>query len=461
MKQNSRLQKSIKQYKDVIQICLPLVLGMSATTIMEFTDRVFLANYSLDSVAAAMPAGITAFLFMAFLGGTGSYTSVFIAQYFGRGEYQKIGPVLWQGIYFCLFSAFIFLLAALFTTDLFFDLANHPEPVKTLEKQYYTILCYGGVFHVALNTISTFFTGRGITKPVMAVYFIGMIVNIPLNYMLIFGVWIFPELGIVGAGIATVVSWFLPTVILLFMIFTRHHEQQFCVFSKFIFDAPLFRRILKFGIPGSLQFTIDILAFTIFTLLIGRISTIALAATTIVISINSLAFMPSMGVSQGLSVMVGQALGKNQKDMAKTAVYSSSHLLLIYIIFTGICFLCFPEIILSLFISKASPDKAELTAICVNLLKIITAYLILDSMYMIFSGALRGAGDNRFLMWSAFFASLFCLIIPCSAGIIMFNQGLYFAWFCVLIFIAALFATSLFRYRQGKWVDMLVIETDS
>ena len=86
--------------------------------------------------------------------------------------------------------------------------------------------------------------------------------------------------------------------------------------------------VLKFGVPGSLQFTLDILSFTLFILLVGRIGTLELAATNIVISINSLAFMPSSGVSQGMSILVGQALGKAKPSLAVNYVYSGAILLL-------------------------------------------------------------------------------------------------------------------------------------
>ena len=95
------------RHREVLKICLPLVISLSATTVMEFTDRVFLANYSIDAISAALPASITSYLFLAFFGGVGGYAGVFIAQYTGRGKPQKIGSVLWQGIYFTLASGAI------------------------------------------------------------------------------------------------------------------------------------------------------------------------------------------------------------------------------------------------------------------------------------------------------------------------------------------------------------------
>ena len=454
-------QRQQANYREVLRICLPLVLGMSATTVMEFTDRVFLANYSLEAISAAAPAGITAFLFMAFFGGIGGYCGVFIAQYYGSGAQARIGAVLWQGIYFTLFSGIFCWLLAEFGTEAIFRFAGHDEPVRLLEEIYFSILCKGAVLHIAVFTLSTFFTGRGITRPVMLITLTGVVLNIPLDYALIFGRFGLPEMGITGAAIATVAAWGINVVLLAALIF-RAGNSRFGVFTKYAFDRDLLQRLLRFGVPGSLQFTLDILAFTIFLLLVGRIGTVELAATNIVLSINAVAFMPSMGVSQGISVMVGQALGRRNVAEAKRSVWSAIHLLLCYILVVDLIFILFPEQILAPFI-QAEADPAGQEAVMTigsGLLRIISAYLLLDAMYMAFSGALKGAGDTRFLMISIGCSSLLVLVIPVYSGITWFNMGVTGAWSCVLLFVIVLFFLAAGRYRTGKWQNMLVIEQE-
>ena len=134
------------RYREVANVCVPLVMGTAATTVMEFTDRVFLANYSLDAVAAAMPSGIAAFLFLTFFGGVAAYLSVFIAQYKGAGTNQRIGAALWQGIYFSIASGCVLAVSAQFTAAPIFSLAGHPLPIQNLETTYFKILCTGSVF---------------------------------------------------------------------------------------------------------------------------------------------------------------------------------------------------------------------------------------------------------------------------------------------------------------------------
>ena len=448
-------------YGEVVHVCLPLVLSMSATTAMEFTDRAFLSNYSIEAISAAVPASISAYLFMAFLGGIGSYAGVFIAQYYGSGANDRIGSVLWQSIWFTFFSGVIFWTLALFATDKVFAFAGHDPAVRELEEVYFSILCKGGMLHVASNTLATFFTGRGITRPVMIITFISVIVNIPLDYALIYGRWGLPELGIAGAGISTVSAWGVSSLLLTLLIFTRDHNQRFGILKNRSFDTQLFLRLLRYGVPGSLQFTLDILAFTLFILLVGRIGTLELAATNIVISINALAFMPSMGVSQGVSVMVGQALGRSRPANAKRAVWSAVHLLLLYILLIDLGFIFFPETILIPFLHAVPAGSvAEISEISIGLLRIVAAYILMDALYMIFSGALKGAGDTRFLMLSVGVSSFTFLVLPVYFGITRFHMGINGAWLCVLLFVGILFVLSAGRYRTGKWQRRLVIELE-
>jgi MATE family multidrug resistance protein len=451
------------RHREVLRVCLPLVISLSATTVMEFTDRVFLANYSIDAISAALPAGITSYLFLAFFGGVGGYAGVFIAQYTGRGNPQKIGVVLWQGIYFTLASGLLLWLLAIVATKPIFALAGHPEGVRQLEEIYFSILCKGSVLHVAMATLSTFFTGRGLTRPVMVITFLGVFINIPLDYALIFGRWGLPQLGIEGAAIATVVAWGINVLFLAGLIFTAKNNHRFGVFSSFRFNRKIFLRLMRFGIPGSLQFTMDILAFTLFVLLVGRIGKAELAATNIVLSINALAFMPSMGLSQGMSVLVGQALGKKKPALAVFYVRSGCQLILAYILVIDLIFIFAPDFVLAPFMvsEQVTASQQLMLGYGKNLLKIVAAYLFFDALYMVFSGALRGAGDTRFMMIATGIASPVCLILPVYIGIEYFNFSITAAWVWILVFITVLFIISALRYRQGLWKKMLVIEDES
>ena len=452
-------QKEVKPYREVLRISLPLVVSMSSTMIMEFTDRVFLANYSLDAIAAALPAGITSFLFISFFLGTAQYLNVFVAQYTGSGTLHRVGAVLWQGIYFSILSG-VAMAGLYFLAEPLFRFGGHPPEVQALEVIYFRILCLGSGILIIGTSLSCFFSGRGLTRPVMIINMIGTLFNIPLDYALINGFWIFPEWGIQGAGIATVMSWALMTLVFALMVFTRKNDRVFKVITHRAFAPGLFGRLMRYGIPSAVQFSMDIFAFTFFILIVGRIGKLELAVTNIVLSINSLAFMPMMGFSLGTSTLVGQALGRNRVDEALAATKATIHIVLFYIFLLLFLFLLVPQPLLELFRpNHMTPEGyAAIREAGIILLRFVAAYLFFDALYMVCIGVLKGAGDTRFIMWSIGLLSLAVMILPIYIGVEVFGAGLYYAWSCATLFVFCLFAASFWLYQQGRWKKVRVIE---
>ena len=458
MNPRSAAHKEIKPYRQVLKVSLPLVISMSSTMIMEFTDRVFLANYSLDAIAAALPAGIASFLFISFFLGTAQYLNVFVAQYVGSGRPQRVGAVLWQGIYFSLVSGAA--LAGLsFLAEPLFQFGGHPIEVQVLEVVYFKVLCLGSGILIVGTALSCFFSGRGRTRLVMIISMLGTLFNIPLDYALINGIWIFPEWGILGAGIATVMSWSLVTLIFAVLVFTKKNERVFKVLTHRAVEADLFGRLMRYGIPSAIQFSLDIFAFTFFIFMVGRIGKVQLAATNMVFSINSLAFMPMMGFSLGTSTLVGQALGRNRVNDAVAATKATIHIVLGYIFLLFILFLFLPQPMLELFRPRhlAPENFAPIIEMGIILLRFVAAYIFFDALYMVFIGVLKGAGDTRFIMCSIGVLSLVIMILPIYIGVEVFGAGLYYAWSCTISFVFCLFVVSFWRYLQGRWKNVRVI----
>ncbi len=283
--------KTTSSYREVLRVSMPLVISMTTTVVMTFTDRVFLANYSIDAIAAALPAGIISYLILVFFADTAGYANVIIAQYTGAGILDRVGSALWQAIYFALI-AWLIMAGLSFTAGPLFRWVGHSAEVQQLEVIYFRVLCLGSGIHVLGISFSSFFTGRGVTRPVMIIYIIAMLLNVPLDYALINGIWIFPELGMLGAAIATVFSWTSATLMLGIIVFARENDRTFKIRQNHHFDADLFRRLLRYGVPSALQFSFDVLAFGFFILMVGRVGKEELVVSNIAISLDSVSFRP-------------------------------------------------------------------------------------------------------------------------------------------------------------------------
>ena len=446
-------------YKEALVIGLPLIVSMISMTVMTFTDRIFLGNYSMEALAASVPANIAAFLFLSFFMGMAEYTGVFIAQYTGSCKHEKVGMALWQGLWFCLPSG-LFLASLWFLAEPLFALGGHPAVVQSLEIQYFRILTLGsGVFLVGL-CMSSFFSGRGLTKTVMVVSVASIFINIPMDYCLINGVGPFPEMGIVGAGIATVIGFTLPVVCYGLLIFTKKNEKTYRVRTAWKLERESFMRYLRFGLPGGVEFFLDIFAISFFVFMVGRFGPVELASTNAVFSIYNLAFLPTIGLHIAASVMVGQAMGDRNPALAEYSTKSVLHLALAYMCVMAVVFILIPELLLNLFRARGEAGIAftPVLEMGVVLMRYAALFTVIDALVIVYIGGLKGAGDTRYPMIVMGCASLACMVFPLLALNALGIKNIHGPWLCLLLYVLVLAIAFRNRFRNGAWKLIEVIE---
>ena len=446
-------------YRQVLAISLPLVASMGSITLMQFTDRVFLANYSVDAIAAAMPAGIASFTFIAFFMGVASYTNAFVAQYTGAQAYERVGAALWQGIWFSIFSS-CFLASFYFISEPLFTVIGHSPHIRTLEVSYFNILTLGAGLVVTSSAMACFYTGRGLTWTVMLVHMTGALVNIPLDYCLINGIGPFPEMGIEGAAIATVTASASIVLILILLIFSRKNRRDFGTWANRKFDRELFGRLMRYGLPSGIQFFLEIFGFTFFIQMLGRLGDLELAVSNIVLSIQALSFLPMVGFHIGTVTLVGQAMGRGRPEEGAYATISAFHITLLYMTIVAALFIFLPEPLLNLFKSDrySVAQFAEILGMGVILMRFVVLFCFFDALNLVFSGALKGAGDTRFIMWTIGALSFGIMIIPVYLATEVLGAGVYTAWVLATVYVGALGTAFMLRYRNGRWKKMRIIE---
>ena len=189
-------------YREFLVIAFPLILSTAAWSVQHFVDRMFLTWYSTEAMAAALPGGMTNFVFASFFIGVASYVNTFVAQYNGAGRRRRVGPALWQGGYLAVISAAAAGILILLAQPIF-DLIGHEASIREQEVTYFSILCFGHPPLILATALSCFYSGRGRTWMVFNVNVAATAVNIVLDYGLIFGKWGLPAWGIRGAAWAT------------------------------------------------------------------------------------------------------------------------------------------------------------------------------------------------------------------------------------------------------------------
>ena len=444
-----------------MRVGLPLLAGMASTTVMQFTDRLFLSHYSLETIAAATPAMMASMTLQMTFYGICSYASVLAAQYTGARAFQRVGPAIWQG-FWCALLCSILLFGACFMADFIFSLAGHEEEVRLLEARYFIVLTGGASIALFSAALSAYFFGLGRTKPIMWANIVSALVNILLDYMLIFGKFGAPELGIMGAGLATVAGWLSTLLILAVLVFRPENDRIYHVLRGWRPEGGLFFRLLRFGLPGGAQFFMEFMGMTWFMFELGRLGKIDMAASNIVFAINSITFMPMLGLNMAVSALAGQAMGRRKPVEAEKVTMSALHLAFAYMICGALLIILFAGELMDVFQGSAghtlADDFAQVRATGIILLYYVALYSVVDAANLVFFGALKGVGDTMMEMKIIVFCVAGCLLLP--MGILRLGDwvSLHRIWMVFTAYIFALALCVTLRFRGHKWREIRVIE---
>lgn len=445
-------------WRAVLRLSLPLILANAFMTLQITIDRIMLSHYSSEAMAAAMPAAMVFWTLLTLLQSTAAYCTTFVAQYFGAGRYNRVGPAVWQALYFAVACGILFL-GLIPLAPLILSLGAHSPEMQVLEHDYLIPLIWSGLPALILAAATGFFNGRGATQTVIWINLVGLLVNAVLDYLWIFGHGGFPEMGIAGAGWATFAGTWASALLALALFFRRTFRRQFATLSGWRFEGDLFRRLMRFGLPSGLQWFMDGVVFTIFTFLIGRMGNVELAATSLTITLNLLAILPAVGIGQAVSVLVGQRLGADRPDLAERSTWNGFYIAWIYMTGVALAYLLLPHLLLDLFRGETGDANWEaIEELVPQLLRFVAFYCLFDSINMVFSFALKGAGDTRFVTLAAMTLAWPIMVVPTVLAYIH-GWGVLVAWGFASAYVVALAFLFLARFRAGHWKAMRVIET--
>ena len=445
-------------YREVLRIAVPLILSTASLTVTLFVDRMFLSWHGQSEVAAAVPGGITYFTLCSFFMGTAQYVNTLVAQHHGAGDKPACARAVWQGVFFSAISAPL-VLCCIPLGRLVLSWAGHGADLTKLEQEYFSILMVGGVMLPFNGALSSFFSGRGETRVVLWGNLAGNLVNVALCYVLIFGKLGAPELGIRGAGMATAASQVVPTIYWATIFLSRRYQPSYRVRDQFRWDRRLFVMLLRYGLPAGTQFCLDVASYTVFVLLVGRLGQVDLAVSSIVGSIEMLSFLPMVGMSIATATLVGRYIGMDEPRLAEKSVRSALKLAMGYMAIMALMFLTFPDVFIEVFRSRgdAQAGFAAIIAKGVPLLRLIAVYTLFDTLFIVYSGALRGAGDTRFAMWAQIIVAWAFFVPPVYLIVDYFKMGLVAAWLWGVVYVIVLGVLFWARFTSGYWKTIHMI----
>jgi len=382
-----------------IKLSLPLIISQITVVAMTFVDTVMagrLGSITLAAVAVGSSLWSTAILFVF---GILMAIPPVISEMDGANKHHKIAPFFRQALWLALFLGLIFTAVILMLDPLFYLFKTQAEVIPEAEA-YLHALAWGVLPLSFFITFRYLADGLSITKTTMYVSFLGLMLNIPLNYILMFGKLGFPALGAQGCGYATAIVLFIQ--MLLYVVIAHKHQvlKTYQLFHQF--DAPNWRKIWRFfllGLPIGMSMFAEVGFFSVITLLASSLATEIVAAHQIALNFSSLLFMVPLGLSMGITIRVGNALGRNNAiDIKNAGLYGISLVLITQLITASITVLFAPQIV-----TLYTQDVAVAT-IATGLLFYAAIFQLSDGIQVAAAGALRGIKDMNFIMLSNVFS---------------------------------------------------------
>jgi MATE family multidrug resistance protein len=432
-----------------------MVVSQASDSIMMFVDRVFLSRVGELHLAASMAGGLTMFMLSSFFIGTVGYVTAIVAQYYGAKRYELCGEATFQSILIAL-VCYPVLLGLSPLVRYFFVLAGHAPRQIELGYLYFQTLIFGSVFLILRYALAGFFLGVGRTTVVMLANLAGMLINIPFNYVLIFGKLGFPAMGLQGAAIGTIAGNATIFAILLLFYLRGVNRAQFNTNRSLKFRPQIMGKLLRFGIPSGFEMFLSVTAFNLFVQFMHSYGTVVAAAVTITFNWDIVAFIPMLGMSHATTALVGQNIGAGDREEARRSTYVALRVAWVYSGFMVLLFVFGTRYLVGAFASGFGANAAQIASLAVVMLRLAAIYTLADSAQLVFTGALRGAGDTRWVMrmsiglhWVFSGVAIF-LIRSIQADPVT-------VWLVFIAFVMGLGLVMFLRFRGGKWRQIQLI----
>ncbi|WP_337833308.1 MATE family efflux transporter [Geoanaerobacter pelophilus] len=434
----------------LLKLALPIILSTSAITVMQIIDAIVLSRHSSEAMAAIGPAGMAVILFQGFLFGTAGYAGTFVAHCHGRGDEQGVHAATWLGIYTSLAAGIAALVFAWPIAQLFL-LAGHAPLVAQAERSYFLVCMTCSFFPVFGSALTGWLSGIGRPVIVTGVTFVSFAINALLAWGLVLGELGMPRLGITGAALATVSAQAMAAFIYL-LLFVR--AGGFGNATARRLDRQEFRRFLSLAMPMGLRISGELAAWTLFLVVVGRLGTVELAASSIAFRINGAAFFPALGLGQATSILVGHARGAGNDGEVPAIAWQALAVCEVWMLAMAALFATASEPLMTVF-AGSGPESASIIATGSLLMKFVACYCLFDAANIMIGCVLAAAGDTQWLARTFFVCTAVFLALLWLLDWI--RPDLVAEWTLATLFVFATAVIWSLRFRSGKWGQIRVL----
>ena len=404
-------------YKALFLLGLPIVIGQVGVIVLGFADTLMIGHHSTNELGAASFVNNMFTLAIIFSTGFSYGLTPIVGGFYGVRKFAAAGQAL-------RCSLGILLTGIMAILYLNVERLGQPEELLSLIKPYYLILLASLIFVLLFNGFKQFTDGITDTKTAMWILLGGDVLNIVGNYILINGKLGFPELGLLGAGISTLFSRIVMVLVFVLVFFSSRRFLRYKLgFIRLGWSRALFRQLNALGWPVAFQMGMETASFSLSTVMVGWLGTIAMASHQVMLTISQFTFMMFYGMGAAVAVRVSNFKGQNDIVNVRRTAYAGAHIILAMgIVLLSIVFFFRYQV------GGWFTDNTEVSAMVVVLMVPFLAYQFGDGMQINFANALRGISDVKPMMLIAFIA-YFIISLPAGYffGFVM-GWGLFGVW---------------------------------
>lgn len=432
--------------KTIMQLAIPVIVENILQVFLGTTDTYFAGKLNTNAIAGVGITNLIMNIYIAFFTAVGVGTTAIVSRNIGLNQREKSADAVKQSIILTLvISLIIGGISFIFAEPILMILGAKPE-VLVYAIPYFMVVAVPSVFLSLMLVLSSALRGAGDTKTPMVVTAVANLINIALNYILMFGIWNFKGLGILGAGLATTIARMVAVAILLISLCKGKTVIKLNAFMKWSIDKKLLLSISRIGIPAGIEKLIMRFGQLVYGSVIIALGTSSYVAHNVAGTIESYSYLPAMGFGVAAATLVGNNLGARKPEEAKRYALVANILSTILMVIMGIFFF-----IAAPFLAKVFTSDKEVQELVVSVLRIIALFQPFLSLTMVISSALQGAGDTKFPMYSTFIGIWGIRVVFGYLFAIIFKLGLIGIWLAYSLDIVVRGIILLLRFLNDKW----------
>ena len=417
----------LKHYKETVSLSVPVVLSQLGHIAVTVADSAMVGQTGTVPLAAAAFAGSTFYAIMLFGIGISYAITPLVSAALVKSKTERVGELLKNSLIIYPVAG-ILLTLLLIIVSRFYDSFGQEAEVAEAAVPYLVLLAISIIPMMIFQVFRQFLEGLSQTRQAMVISLITNLLNIILNYVLIFGKFGFPELGLVGAGIATLISRIIAAIVIVLYVFKADAYQKYIeALRQSVMETKVIRELLSLGLPSGLQLVFEVTAFGFSAIMVGWIGKDALAAHQIALNISAVTYMVYTGISAAAAIRVGTFFGKEDRVNQRMAGFTSMGLVMVTIVISGILIIAFKDLLPQFYTSDQN-----VLSITSSIFIIVAIYQIGDGLQVVGLGALRGLTDVKI---PTVVTLVSYWMVALTVGYLMafkFDYGIYGIWIGLL-----------------------------